>query len=773
MSEALAASTSTSKPRSTRTQSMQKANSPVKAGSGKEEKKQKKKKALPACDACKYRRVYCEPQLPPLSCSRCIDKGIQCKTTPVVRRKPVGRTGKRIEEAKVKFGIIEGEDAHSTTTVPEAAGPTELPQLSASPPDPSGYRSQSILSSTSRRSSNSLGSLSFADQDSLISVSQLSSELAAHLIDQFKHAPDAFFPLPLLARGRLSREFDKAGRRLDALPPHIEVLAAVVIAFSAGFSSHHLLLGPGPVAPDYDILSSLPLHTQNPIRVNESFNGVSDDFMLDLRDYGRRRAAVCEHLRLWASELLIRRGSMVVCGEEQAASCHLMDIMETRLGLTSVRPYASAFVSHIRSMAEDLDESGRSKLSSTAIHWSPFIMQEAIVAQLALKTSLFTKNDQRLMCGTFPSVLDILAIPTTGVPVTDATTLFWMPIQPFVHGVADLAREASETLTGVYPRTHVLDEASLERWLSRLDELLQLLAVILSRAEDQLSATATIAYNLPPHKEEERRFVARACRYTMPLAWASLVLPVWREVQRRRIQRTAATQQSALHGAYTSASGRFTKFDMLYAGVQRRVLKAIQLVGDALQRDIPSLGYLTHLQYLNLQDWATITAELSFDVVQGFSMEDQMAYLSIFIAALKRASFSWEMYGRLVDSLEQRLVELRQERLSHGVRVTTNICSNTDAYPERVVPEPAPLHHPTPVHYATLPSALAADLAAFATNNTYESLMQNQEQIVGLDQWDSPLNQWESARGVSRNEKGNQSTLNDVYNHATPYGIPT
>jgi hypothetical protein len=60
----------------------------------------KKPKKIAACDSCKHRRVLCAPVPPPGSCSRCMDKGIQCTTTPVVRKKPVGRTGKRIEESR-------------------------------------------------------------------------------------------------------------------------------------------------------------------------------------------------------------------------------------------------------------------------------------------------------------------------------------------------------------------------------------------------------------------------------------------------------------------------------------------------------------------------------------------------------------------------------------------------------------------------------------------------------------------------------------------------
>lgn len=59
-----------------------------------------KRKRLPACDCCKMRRLKCEPVPPPGSCPRCKATGVVCTTTPTVRKKAVGRTGKRIEEAK-------------------------------------------------------------------------------------------------------------------------------------------------------------------------------------------------------------------------------------------------------------------------------------------------------------------------------------------------------------------------------------------------------------------------------------------------------------------------------------------------------------------------------------------------------------------------------------------------------------------------------------------------------------------------------------------------
>lgn len=61
------------------------------------------------------------------------------------------------------------------------------------------------------------------DRENLLGLAQLSGNLAAHLIELFQHTPDAFFPLPLLAHGKLSAQFESVGRRLESLPPDIEV----------------------------------------------------------------------------------------------------------------------------------------------------------------------------------------------------------------------------------------------------------------------------------------------------------------------------------------------------------------------------------------------------------------------------------------------------------------------------------------------------------------------------------------------------------------------
>lgn len=87
---------------------------------------------------------------------RCAEKGIVCTTTPVVRKKTVGRTGKRIEEAKAMFGNTQD--------------PTLQPSPVWVPP-----RTVQRLTNHDSPSSSSL--------DSRLAVTELSGVLAAHLLD--------------------------------------------------------------------------------------------------------------------------------------------------------------------------------------------------------------------------------------------------------------------------------------------------------------------------------------------------------------------------------------------------------------------------------------------------------------------------------------------------------------------------------------------------------------------------------------------------------------
>ncbi|KAI5481491.1 Zn(2)-C6 fungal-type transcription factor [Pseudohyphozyma bogoriensis] len=656
----------------------------------------KKDRKPPACDACKFRRVLCHPVPAPGSCPRCIDKGVVCTTTPVVRKKPAPRSGKRIEAAKVIFGNADGgtpapgarDDAQVTpndnnspathhTASPEGTPAAEVP----SPPE---HIDPSQITQVNGASDGQL-SISQRDQDSLLAMSEQSGALAAILIATFQGQPGAFFPLPLLAGSQLSDIFEAVGRRLDCLPPHIEVLASVVIAFSARFSSHQLVLGPGTLPPS-EPLFTLPIDITKP---------------LDFRDYGRRRESLCQSLQDHAIKLMWERGATVLGGEENAASCHLMDVMETRQGIVSNRSYASAFVSHIRAIADDVDEKGESKLSATSIHWTPFVMQEALVAQNAFKASLFTKADQLNLCGNVNPVERVVLESSAGMDIRDVFMLLFTPMQSLTQGIADLAREASESFTGTYARSQPLDEVRLARWLGSFEQLRNLLTILMERAADQLSPQACAAHAYPPPQEAERVFVLRSCRYTMPIALSSLVLPVYRVVS-TRIRIVDPLDPRKVGGG-----------GMLFNRLRRAVTAAAKTVAECLRRDVPSLGFITHLQYFNVEDWAEVVAELEVGSMgdHNYSYTDKLTDLSTMIAALKRAAFAWPQHSDLIDSLDSKLRALQLEQALNSsdptmldpstLRSRSQTFSSTSIPPQRFSTNSYPHDQQVPPPYDT------------------------------------------------------------------------
>lgn len=131
------------------------------------------------------------------------------------------------------------------------------------------------------------------------------------------------------------------------------------MALTSRISSHPLIVGHGFAAPEYETLSSMPLLSPS----------------MNLREFGRRRENMCAQFKDNAVRMIWERGISVVGGEENAATCHLMDVLEMRDGMKTSRPYGAAFTSAIRALAEDVDAHGTSQLSSGGIHWSPFLVR--------------------------------------------------------------------------------------------------------------------------------------------------------------------------------------------------------------------------------------------------------------------------------------------------------------------------------------------------------------------------------------------------------------
>ncbi|BGP16813.1 hypothetical protein JCM10213v2_004818 [Rhodosporidiobolus nylandii] len=245
------------------------------------------KKKHTACLSCRLRKTACM-QREGEPCKACEEKRIRCVTN--LDQKLV-RSGRRIEQAKARFGDAFGEGSKALQRAPPFSLSSESPDCR-------------------------LGDVEFE------------REFAVHLFDVFATLPQAFFPLlrrPGFGQPALIQLFKHVGRELNELPSEEEVLALTVLAFASRSSSHPLLIG------------------------NSRSTRVGD---VDLRACGRVRQNACMKLREKALSLASERGTVLITSRENAATCYLLDLLEARDTESSHqgRPFRAAFANHVRSL---------------------------------------------------------------------------------------------------------------------------------------------------------------------------------------------------------------------------------------------------------------------------------------------------------------------------------------------------------------------------------------------------------------------------------------
>uniref|UniRef100_D8Q2G5 Zn(2)-C6 fungal-type domain-containing protein n=1 Tax=Schizophyllum commune (strain H4-8 / FGSC 9210) TaxID=578458 RepID=D8Q2G5_SCHCM len=247
----------------------------------------RRRKKPPACDYCKARRVICHPQPDGKSCPRCIEKGVECTTTPTVRRK------RRTREQ------IEADEAASL-----AAASTSIHFANSSRPE--GMSGCGSASGSSAASSPS-ALLSWRD------AHPIPLPLIEELIKLFPMVPQSLLfvgPYRRLCDTLEAYEWDLS--RLDA---HARVLAYCVMAVTARISTHPMFIGA-------DVTDALVLQFL-------SSGNLAITPGLDLRELGRNRNAFCRDLYDEACKVAFSTGVSVISSEETAAACYLLDFLES------------------------------------------------------------------------------------------------------------------------------------------------------------------------------------------------------------------------------------------------------------------------------------------------------------------------------------------------------------------------------------------------------------------------------------------------------------
>ncbi|EIW76968.1 hypothetical protein CONPUDRAFT_168675 [Coniophora puteana RWD-64-598 SS2] len=252
---------------------------------------------LPPCDACKLRRVRCDPVLPPASCPRCVSKNIICTTNVIPRGRRKASTGRRIEQARVLFG-----DARPSSTSSPAGKAPPVAGGSVSP----------VVRAESR-----------------MFDLEVSGELIAHLLQLYAHVPRA----RVIPCNFIISAFESSGRRIASLSPSTQTLMLAMSAISSHVSSHPVLFGAGPRPPALStfLVRSLSLSSKA------------------LYEFGKRRAAACRALTEMALEHAWRAKVLSSGDDEAMAACFLLQVLESRSRpRPAVHVWKAAFIAQLR-----------------------------------------------------------------------------------------------------------------------------------------------------------------------------------------------------------------------------------------------------------------------------------------------------------------------------------------------------------------------------------------------------------------------------------------
>ncbi|KAJ7119724.1 hypothetical protein C8R44DRAFT_878127 [Mycena epipterygia] len=370
-----------------------------------------------------------------------------------------------------------------------------------------------------RSSSASDRSITRTIYTSSVNCPELSPEFVAHCFETLKYL--AQYSHPLIAVTSIRSIVPAASFQLHLLRPESRVLVLCIIALASLISFNPSVLGAGPLPESF---------------VDEKFFFSNPELPV----CGVRRTVAFRAFRAEALKAAWEFGIILQPSNENAVSCYLLDLLEqnniwtgSEAWSTASRPWASAYVSHVRALAPKWRASNFVQHDSG--QWAGFLMGEALTSTRSRTSMLITLNDQLLLSG--PEPPSLMAILTSLEDSTHKPGLPLMPMQPYLFHATCLARLLSEKINGDYPRLSHLSEAAVIEFLSALSLLHSILSLILGRVDVTISSATSrnrdqnqaIFLGDSPNIES----IARACAYGVIVGFTGLVLPFYRELELR------------------------------------------------------------------------------------------------------------------------------------------------------------------------------------------------------------------------------------------------
>nr|GAT51475.1 predicted protein [Mycena chlorophos] len=526
-----------------------------------------KPKKLPACDQCKARRVMCHSRPNGEPCPRCAEKGLICLTTPL----PRGRPRKNPDPPFRTESLVE---------------PVPVPNVKAN-----------------------LGGLSLAQE-----LPGLTTEFVAHCFDVIVYAPQLAHPLVMTSD--IHKKLKALSYQVNLLQPQSRVLALCIICTATRASFHPLVLGSDPNKPRPESFTDVRF-----------FANASNAEILDC---GVRRMRVFNILRAQALMAAWEAGIVVQPSNENAASCYLLDQLDQAETSTAARPWATAYMSHIRILAPLWHSAGFT--ATSAAEWAGFLMGEALLSTRNRTALLITWQDQMLLSGPEPPTLESMLASLEKASSNPSLTLLWGIVRPFLFHIPVLARILYEDIAGDYARLSPISEAAVIKMISSLTVMHSIICIVLGRVDAALAGVADSPLTQSAVTTLDGTNVgsaARAASYAAVFSFIGLVLPLYRELEYREVTDLGLRQSNAedLRMGDAADTRKDQRLRLLRLQVHGLAVNGGKLLAKGF-RNLPSVHY-TPAHWGTVFDWARFFADeadaalqTQFDSSSPLSEED-------------------------------------------------------------------------------------------------------------------------------------------------------
>ncbi|KAE9411442.1 hypothetical protein BT96DRAFT_12515 [Gymnopus androsaceus JB14] len=454
--------------------------------------------------------------------------------------------------------------------------------------------------------------------------------MVEELIESFCISPSITHPLISSSKIEVLR---RSSNNLSSLQPQERVLLHCLMAYSSLLSMSPFIIGPGEVSTEQSSIFS----ASSPLKTS---------IIPDLRQIGFRREPV--FLQLWAEALWLANQEGIATNptDMNAVSCWVLGhIAQVVLG-RGASPFTSAFVSHLRCLAEE----GKLLGNVHPLKYHGYMIGDVLGALKTGKSIQYTPGDELLIVGYTPEPLEKLMRDAATKSYTEHEV--YLSIHAFAHHFIRLARETSENLTGVFARSQPLDECFLIKHFASLD-------IFHSFLFAQLDQIAQVI------QKSSQPYYLRTCSYGFVGSWGSLVLPIFEALRDRSLQFAFnATIGGSSNGFVTSLADdrNYERLQMHLRHARRLASTAAMEMCNAL-REVPSVKTL--MQHCELVKWARFL--MDEDNVMDITHEQCLQALECFRDAIQVAGVYCADRTGIVESVNEYLMTQVSTRNDYSI----------------------------------------------------------------------------------------------------------